>query len=436
MLDELNANVRAAADQWLSRAAKVMADPRHNWDIIDVPLHRGAGAEVWDARGRRHIDLAMAKGAVTLGHGHPAVMAAVGELLKDGSTLLFGGPSHELHVRLAEDLCSSIPTAEKVRFFKTGSCATSAALRIAKLAAGKPLVLSCGYHGWHEWATHAVEGSGPGPEGVINFAYDLAYLRELLRQRQGEVAAIFVTPEPNFFCHSFLLELKAIAATAGVLLILDEVKTGFRFGVGGYQMLAGVDPDLSTFSKGLANGFSISAVVGKGEIMDFAEHTNLTSTYQGELTPYVAALACLEVMRSEDVIEGSIRQGRKLVEGIDALLERHGVRAEIFSHPNLFHIVFEDYPLAREFHSGLFQRGVVTYPFDNQTVTHLHDDAIVAEVLTAVEDVALGLRKDSRRSDGDSIGRISRAALDRYTLREFGGVIGDHLVTRPWRASC
>jgi glutamate-1-semialdehyde 2,1-aminomutase len=418
-------------DDLVKRARRYLADPFHDLDIIGVPFVSGAGATVWDVTGKRYIDYTMSKGALILGHADPQVNGAVSAFLKDGANLMFSGPFHERHVRLAESLCRIIPCAEKVRFFKTGSCATTAAVRLTRLVTGGDLVLTSGYHGWHDWALQGMKSTAPEGAAAINFAFDLDRLRMLLRKHVGRVACIFVTPEPNFFDPKLLQEMRSIADEAMVPLVFDEVKTGFRFSVGGYQRHIGVTPDLATFSKGLANGFSLSALAGRAAFMDAAARTDLESTYQLELACFVAAEATLRILQSEPVIERIWAQGAKLITGLTGLFERQGVAACIYTHPPMFHIVFEEPEEARLFHTLSFERGVLTYPFDNQMIAPVHDDAIIHESLNRFEDAVSALRRvtphrGARRRLSSRGSRVSRNALDRYTMFEFGGAITNY----------
>jgi glutamate-1-semialdehyde 2,1-aminomutase len=423
---------QTAEDDLITRARRCLADPFHDHDIVRVPLAGGAGPIVWDRSGKRYIDYTMSKGAVILGHADPEVNRAVSTFLQDGANLLFSGPFHETHVRLAESLCRLIPCAEKVRFFKTGSCATTAAVRLTRLVTGGHLVLTSGYHGWHDWALEGM-GSEQAGAGAINFGFDLDRLRTLLRTHAGRVACIFVTPEPNFFGPGLLRDMRVLADEAAVPLVFDEVKTGFRFSLGGYQKHIGVTPDLATFSKGLANGFSLSMVAGRARFMDAVADTNLASTCQLELAPFVAAETTLRILERGSVLGCIWRQGARLIAGLTDLFERHAIAARIYTHPPMFHIVFEDPEEARRFHALSFERGVLTYPFDNQVVAPVHDDAIIDESLNRFEDAVLALPRAASNKQGSRRGGspVSRSALDLYTAFEFGGSVTNHGLGEP-----
>jgi glutamate-1-semialdehyde 2,1-aminomutase len=423
-----------SAESPLERAHRCIADAFHDVDIVSAPLASGFGAEVWDVEGRRLIDYTMSKGAVLLGHADPRVNGAVAAYLEQGgAALLFSGPFHEREVRVAEILQRLIPCAEKVRFFKTGSCATSAAARLARIVTGGDLVLTSGYHGWHDWALEGMEAVPRSRGSVINFSYDLDCLRKLLFEYTGRVACILVTPEPNFFGPELLIEMRHLADEAGIPLIFDEVKTGFRFTAGGYQRKIGITPDLAVFSKGLANGFALAALVGRRYLMDAAAKTNLSSTYRGELPSFVAAEKTLQILESEPVLEHIWNQGARLISGLQEIFDRRGVAAEIFAHPPLFHIVFDDSDDARVFHRLSFDAGVLTYPFDNQALSLAHGAVVIDKSLNLLEKAVASL--PNRRSAGGrgsgAVGRISRAALDRYTRFEFGGVVTNYAVKLP-----
>jgi glutamate-1-semialdehyde aminotransferase len=267
----------------------------------------------------------MALGPIVLGYNHPAVNEAVHKQVELGSTFSLG---NHLEVEVAEVINQMVPCAEQVRFLKTGSEATSAAVRIARAATGRDHVAMCGYHGWHDWAVgHTARNAGV-PTAVSDLTHqwsynDLSSLEEVLA---GEhVAAVImepvgvVEPEPGF-----LENVKRITHDAGALLIFDEVITGFRLAAGGAQEYFGVVPDLATFGKAMANGYPLAAVAG-GKL--FMEHISrdafISSTFGGETVSLAAALATMITMQTEPVFEHLWRQGTKLANGFNDSARRH-----------------------------------------------------------------------------------------------------------------
>ncbi|MCQ0016574.1 aminotransferase class III-fold pyridoxal phosphate-dependent enzyme [Actinomadura madurae] len=323
----------------------------------EIRWDRALGAHAWDASGARHIDLTSCSGAAPLGAGYePVLDRVVAELRRTGGVV--PEPASALRAEVAGRLARIVPAAETVEFFRTGSCATTAAVRVARLHTAARTVLTSGYHGWHDWQLQyrpAMALPDRDPD-TADFGYDLDELDRLARRR-GPVAAVIVTPEVNFFPPEYLRELARLTRDHGALLIVDEVMTGFRYAWGGYSAAAGVAPDLLTVSKGLANGFALSAVAGRADVMAAAARTHLGNTYQRETTPYAAALATLDA--SADAVARMGRIGAALMDGLNGLFLKHSVEAWALSHPTMFDVVFADPEEGRAFFRRVRDRGFV-----------------------------------------------------------------------------
>ena len=285
---------------------------------------RASGAWMWDVDDNRYLDLAAGVGAILLGHAHPQVTAAVSEALRLGNQLSLGSP---LETEVAERLVDLVPSAEQVRFMKTGAEAVAAGVRIARAHTGRSLVIRGAYHGWHDWA---MAGTGPGrgvPAELADWVVpvcdpSLEEFRRLAYERSEELALICV--EPVGFAppaEGFLSGLRALADETGALLLFDEVSTGFRFGVGGAQERFGVTPDLATFGKALSNGFPLAALVGRADLLaGLTGRVFISSTLAGETTSLAAARAVLDELEKTDALERIERAGRAM----RAILERCG----------------------------------------------------------------------------------------------------------------
>lgn len=345
---------------------------------------RGQGARLVDLEGSTYLDYILGKGPVILGHGHRAVQAAVVAQLEKGNLL---GLSTGLEIDVAERLCSWLPGAEQVRFHKTGSDACSAAMRLARVCTGRPWILSSGYHGWHD-------GCSPGEPGVpdqaaqfVDFHYDLEGLERLLAKHHDEIAALFVEPQPGYLRPSFYQTLREMADAAGALLIFDEIKTGFRLPQGSVQAAVGVTPDLTTLSKAIANGYCLSCVVGRAEILAYAERTHLSTTYGVEALPFAAARATLDTLAPAGTLEGLDARGQTLLDGLDACFARHDVPAKAFGPGAMFRIGFSEPVREASFYSAAARAGVLLYPFDNHFLSLSHGDAEIRETLEIVDEV-------------------------------------------------
>jgi glutamate-1-semialdehyde aminotransferase len=291
-------------------------------------LTRGSGCRVWDVDGNEYLDFPMALGPMILGHGHPAVNAAIIEQLEQGITFTL---PHPLEVEVAERIVRLVPGAEMVRFGKTGSDVTSAAVRLARAVTGRERVIAAGYHGWHDWYIGSTAWRLGVPQGVLELvdmvpAGDLDALSDALMRTSGQVAAVIVEPagahEP---ASGELQRVIELAHQHGALAVFDEIVTGFRLAPGGAQEHYGVQADLVCLGKALGNGMPISALTGPAQYMSLLERIFFSGTHGGETLSLAAAGATIDVITSEDVCPYLWQQGEVLQSGIRALVARHGL---------------------------------------------------------------------------------------------------------------
>ena len=292
--------------RWLERARHVI--PAYTQTLSKNPtqwlqgvapayVERAEGAYVWDVDGSRYIDFPMALGPVILGHADSGVNDAIVRQLRLGITFTL---PHPIEVEVAERVVALVPGAERVRFGKTGSDVTSAAIRLARAVTGRDSVLACGYHGWHDWyigSTSRAAGVPDGVRGLIGtFEFNnIESLEAALDDRAGRVAAVILEPcgadEP---APGFLEAVAERTRAAGAVLIFDEIITGFRLAPGGAQEHYGVQADLATFGKALGNGMPISAIAGRADLMDRLEDVFFSGTHGGETLSLAAAQAVLD----------------------------------------------------------------------------------------------------------------------------------------------
>lgn len=294
--------------------------------VAPAYLQRAQGAHVWDVDGNRYLDFPMALGPVLLGHGHPAVREAIVEQLGEG--IAFTLP-HPLELYLAQRIVELVPGAERVRFAKSGSDATSAAVRLARAVSGRERVIVTGYHGWHDWYIGCTERHLGVPQGVRSLVEsapfgDLLALSEALERHPGQVACVVCEPigaqEPD---PTMLAEMVSLSHRHGALIVFDEVISGFRLGPGGAQQYFGVQADLVCFGKALGNGMPISALAGPAETMDRLEDVFFSGTHGGETLSLAAADATLRTLREQPVHEHIWRLGSRLQQGIRAAIADH-----------------------------------------------------------------------------------------------------------------
>jgi glutamate-1-semialdehyde 2,1-aminomutase len=291
-----------------------------------------SGAEIRDVDGNRYIDFIMGLGQILLGYRYPKVDAAIRMQLESGITFSL---IHPLELEVAEMLIEMIPSAEMVRFGKNGSDATTAAVRLSRYITGKDHVLFCGYHGWQDWYVSRTSRPGGIPESTRKLSHRFEYnnidsLLLLIREYKDDVACVIIDPINRWIPEDgFLAKIREITEKNKILLIFDEIVTGFRFHRGGVQSLYGVVPDLSCFGKALSNGMPLSALVGKEIYMRRFDDLFYTLTSAGETLSLAAAKAALTCYRTEDVPAYLAFLGNKLLDGLNHLVTGHGLTDEI-----------------------------------------------------------------------------------------------------------
>ncbi len=299
-------------------------------------IAKGKGCHVWDVDGNEYIEYGMGCRAVTLGHAFPAVVkAAQAEMLK-GSNFTRPAP---IELACAELLLGLIDGADMVKFSKNGSDVTTAAVKLARAYMGRELVALCADHPFYsidDWFIGTTPVDAGIPQAVKQltktFHYnDIASVVSLFEAYPGQIACLIMEPakydDPQ---DNFLHRVQALCKQHGALFILDEMITGFRWHIGGGQTYYDIVPDLSAFGKALGNGFAVSALVGKREIMELGglQHDRervflLSTTHGAETHALAAAMATMQVYRQEPVIETLDRQGRRLATGLRQVIDQH-----------------------------------------------------------------------------------------------------------------
>jgi len=325
---------------------------------------------------------------VLLGHGHAAVESEVARQLARGSHLNL---AIEQEVSLAERLVHHIPGAELVRFLATGAEATGAAVRIARAATGREKVLQYGFHGWLDWCQSA-HPAGILPATIsstLSFGYnDLDALQDLFRMHQDSIACVIMEPikdeEPR---QGYLAAVRDLAHQFGALLVFDEAKTGFRFGLGGAQAHYGVIPDLGVFSKALANGYPLALVAGKADVFGRASEAWISGTYHGWPPAIVAAEATLSVLEQQPVVRHVWTLGTRLMEGFNASMVRLGLESRLVGAPPMpqLHCPESETATIQKFFVHLIGRGYFIHPIRPWFISYAHDIACIEQTLADVE---------------------------------------------------
>jgi glutamate-1-semialdehyde aminotransferase len=368
-----------------------------------VFLAGGDGAYVTDVDGNRYLDMLLGYGPMILGHRCEEVDRAVADRMAAGFCLNLPQP---VQIELAERLIALVPSAEQAMFFKTGSDATTAAIRIARAHSGRRTVLRCGYHGWHDWCLAGDPGVPTAvTEDVVAFGYNRPdELEDLLRRNHGNVAAIIMTPVGHDFdaqieepAPGFLETVRRLADEHGAILVFDEVRTGFRVRAGGAQELYGVRPDLSALGKAMSNGYPVSALVGRREIMAAAQSTFISSTYFPNGLSIAAAIAALDTLQRHDVLAHIEATGESLAAGLTAIVAETGLPVTLSPYPQMPFLYFDrDLDTGQDsrrdrFYGALARRGVFAHPRHHGFLSWRHGDEEVERLLETVRDVARGL---------------------------------------------
>ena len=399
------------AEQVIPLGAQTFSKSRTQFPLGVSPYFatRAQGSRVWDVDGNEYLDFINALCSVTLGHCDPDVSQAVQEQLQRGTIFSL---SSELEVQVAEKIVEMVPCAEKVRFGKNGSDATSGAIRVARAFTGRERVAVCGYHGWQDWYIGSTARHLGVPEAVRALTHTWTYndagsLAALFKAHPGEFAAVILEPmnvtEPG---PGFLQEVQALCRREGALLVFDETITGFRYAAGGAQELFGVTPDLATFGKGLANGYPVSAVAGRADVMKMMEEVFFSFTFGGETLSLAAALATLRKLQREPVIPTLLARGERLLRDAQACIARHGLGdvLALSGHPTWSFLQFKDgrghtlWEIKTLFMQEVFRRGVLAYGTHNMSYAHSEADldrlaAVYDEVFGVLaEGVAKGIR--------------------------------------------
>ncbi|PZO54439.1 MAG: glutamate-1-semialdehyde 2,1-aminomutase [Alphaproteobacteria bacterium] len=429
--------LRAKAHALIPGGSHTYAKGDDQYPILS-PSHivRGRGAHVWDADGNEYIEYGNGNRAVSLGHAFPAVVEAVKRELDNGVS--FTRPA-AIEVVAAENFLSIVGNAEMVKFSKDGSDATSGAVKLARAYTGRDLIAICADHPFFsvdDWFIGSTPMHGGIPDAVrdltVKFRYnDIDSVKALIAQYPSQIAGFILEPEriepPK---DNFLQELKRLAHEAGALFILDEMITGFRWHQKGAQHVYGLDPDLSTWGKALANGFSVSALAGKRQFMRLGDLTQtdhkrvflLSTTHGGETHGLAAAIATMQVYQREPVIEHMHRVGERLREGFTQAAQVHGLQDHVTAMGRASNLLFgtldaEGKP-SQAFRTLFLQetikRGVI---MPSLVVCYSHSDEDVDRTIDAISG-AMAVYKQALESGVERF-LVGRASIPVY--RTFNG---------------
>jgi glutamate-1-semialdehyde aminotransferase len=346
------------------------------------------GGRVTDVDGNEYIDFLCAYGPIIIGHREEEIdNAVIDQMRNKGFCFSLTQP---IQNKLAEKLIELIPSAEMAVFVKTGSDATSVAVRVARANTDRVKIARCGYHGWHDWC---VEVKGGVPKKLWEDTYDFHYnnleeLEDLMKKHGDDMAAIIITPvghplgdKVQMPKPGFLEGVRALADKYGTVLIFDEIRSGFRYSLGGAQKVFGVTPDISVFGKALANGYPIGVVVGKEKNMNvLADKVFLSSTFFPNSLEQVAAVKTIEILERDNILDKIREKGQFFGNLITDVCAKSGFDVEVSGVPLMPFITFNKDPqqlykkLRPAFYTELIRRNVFLQPYHHGYIAYRHSE--------------------------------------------------------------
>lgn len=388
-------------------------------DLWPAYYSKAKGCRIWDLDGKEYIDVSyMGIGSNVLGYANDEVDAAAKEAIDNGGMSTLNAPEE---VYLAEKLIELHPWAGGVRYAKAGGEAMALASRIARAYTKKDIILFCGYHGWHDWYLSAnlsnknalddnhIPGLEPlgVPSGLagtnLPFHYNnIDEINALMEKHRGKIAAVIMEPIRNDYPEDgFLEKIRTATDKADIVLVFDEITAGFRLCPGGSHKVLGVEPDIAVFAKGMTNGYPLSAIVGRKDVMEASQGTFISSTFYTERVAFAAALKNIELYEKYRVWEKQIEYGQMIQTGWEKAAENTGVEIEIGGIKPLSHFVIKgsenSLVYKTYFTQEMLKRGYIA---SNAFYTsYAHSEEIIKEYLQNVEEVFRNLAAINKRGE-------------------------------------
>lgn len=384
--------------------AQTFSKSRTQYPVGISPLFatRAKGPHLWDLDGNKYIDLVSNLASITLGYRNRKIDSAVRKQMRLGNG--FSLPS-TLEAIVSERITSLVPSAEMVRFGKNGTDATSAAIRLARAYTDRDYVAVCGYHGWQDWFIGSTSRNKGVPRKTSSLTLTFYYnkietLEKLFTENPKKIAAVIMEPMTSEYpVNDFLNKVKKLCEKNGTILIFDETITGFRFTKGGAQEFFQVSPHLSTFGKGIANGYPLSVVCGNKEIMKEMENIFFSGTFGGELLSLAAANVVLELHEKDAISPKLSEYGEDLSKNLEKLIEQLGISdlIQIKGHPTWKFLEWKDVAgftvpeLKTFFMQEMFLKGILLLGTHN--ISLAHSVRVRRRILEAYEYVLIKMKK-------------------------------------------
>lgn len=449
----LSSQMKKSAEQYQKACAVIPGGVTANIKYIaphPIIMERGAGSKLYDVDGNEYIDYLLCYGALILGHGHSVVFEAISTQMREAGTSIFGTP-HQLETVMAEKLIELYPGIEMVRYTNSGLEATLLAIRTAMAYTGKPKLAKFEghYHGGYDQVLISVNpdmdqaGEARNPyavpesKGVPDYYVentivlpfnDLEATEQILRTHKDELAAVILEPIQGGFIPAepeFMKGLRKITEELGIVLIFDEVKTGFRLSLGGAQKIYGITPDITSLGKVLGGGFPVGAIGGKREIMMISapdggrdiltagaanrekrEVLFHSGTYNGHPTVLAAGLATIKTLEQAGVMNALFDHTQLLRKELEELYRNYGVTMQTVGKGSIFNIVLTEEPiknyrdmgkanmqLRKEIDYELLKLGVYIKPLNRYSMSVVHSKEDIARTVEAHESALKRVRK-------------------------------------------
>ena len=392
------------------------------WPLGASPMffNNAKGCKIYDVDKNSYIDYLLALLPIVLGYRDLDVDKAVKKQMKQG--VIFS-MSHAIEIQLAEELVNIIPYAEMVRFGKNGSDVLSAAVRLARAYTKKDIILVSGYHGWHDWFIGTTPRNKGVPKSIQKLtkkfkANDIYDLKEKVKKYKNKIAAIIIEPEGTFeSSKKFLVELKNLCKKNGILLIFDEIICGFRISLGGAAEKYGVFPDLGCFGKSMANGYPISALVGRKKIMNMMEEIFVSGTFAGETLSMAASLATIAKLKKNNIPSKISKLGQQLITDTNKIIKNIQLDDTFhFSGNNWWprlEIKKKNFFLLHLFRQEIIRNGLFMGSGFNLCYAHC-DPKIISNTLNAIDKTFKNIKNilESRNPESYLKGNVLKGVFD------------------------
>lgn len=360
--------------------------------------NRAKGAYLWDIDNNKYLDFILGYGTIILGHSDPLVNTAVIKELSNGNCI--SPLVNPIEYELCNLLVNTIPNSEMAFLMKTGSDATSGCIRLARAITNRDIIIRYGYNGWHDWSTPKQNGVPDCVKSltIINKEYNnIEALSRIFIENKDKVAAVIMMPfETELPNKNYLHQVKELAQKNGALFILDEMRTGFRISNGGAQEYFNIEADLATYSKAMANGYPISAIVGKKQYLDYIKTTKMTATYFGSTPSMAAAKETIQIIKNNNVIDYITTLGNHFSNTVKQMINSYNIPAKFIGFNTMPFVEFvgeNKEQIKKYFFKYCIKNGILLHPNHHWYISSSHTLEDINFALMVIDNAMKGIRK-------------------------------------------